>query len=229
MIANEVGNALKSLHEQNIVHRDVAPDNIYICSGKDIKIKLMDLGAAKLADSTDEVIDIILKPGYSPTEQYDNSKNIGPLTDIYALGATLYVMLTGVKPDESTNRKINDEVVYPHVINPDISENLSNAIMKAMAIEKHMRFKTVQDFLSAINGERKIIPLAKEKKRKHLKRFFGITAACLALVVGSIFVYNTYQNKQKEQFLDPADIVVWYSLAEGSSEKDAMQAIKSDF
>ena len=229
MIANEVGNALKSLHAQNIVHRDVAPDNIYICSGKDIKIKLMDLGAAKLADSTDEVIDIILKPGYSPTEQYDNSKNIGPWTDIYALGATLYVMLTGVKPDESTNRKINDEVVYPHVINPDISENLSNAIMKAMAIEKHMRFKTVQDFLSAINGERKIIPLAKEKKRKHLKRFFGITAACLALVVGSIFVYNTYQNKQKEQFLDPADIVVWYSFAEGSSEKDAMQAIKADF
>lgn len=65
----------------------------------------MDLGAAKLADSTDDVIDIILKPGYSPPEQYDNTKNIGPWTDIYALGATLYMMLTGVKPDESTNRK----------------------------------------------------------------------------------------------------------------------------
>lgn len=229
MIANEVGNALKSLHEQNIIHRDVAPDNIYICSGKEIKIKLMDLGAAKLADSTDEVIDIILKPGYSPAEQYDNSKSIGPWTDIYALGATLYVMLTGVKPDESTNRKINDEVIPPHLLNPEVSENLSNAIMKAMAVEKHMRFKTVQEFLSAINGERKIVPLAKEKKRRYFKRFIGIVVACFALIVGSFFVYNTYLDKQGEQLLDPADIVVWFSVSDGSTEEDAFKAIKADF
>lgn len=229
MIANEVGNALKSLHEQNIVHRDVAPDNIFLCSGKEIKVKLMDLGAAKLADSTDEVIDIILKPGYSPAEQYDNSKNIGPWTDIYALGATLYVMLTGVKPDESTNRKIKDEVAPPHLINPLISENLSNAIMKAMAVERHMRFKTVNEFLSAINGERKVIPLAKEKKRRNLKRFLGIAVACVVLLVGSGLVYNTFLQKQEEQFLDPADIVVWFAVADGSSEEDAMQAIKEDF
>lgn len=229
MIANEVGNALKSLHAQNIVHRDVAPDNIYICAGKEIKVKLMDLGAAKLADSTDDVIDIILKPGYSPTEQYDNSKNIGPWTDTYALGATLYVMLTGVKPDESTNRKIADEVVPPHLLNPLISENLSNAIMKAIAVEKHMRFKTVQEFLSAINGERKIVPLEREKKRKYFKRAIGIAAACVTLVAGSFFVYNAYVDKQEAQHLDPADIVVWFSVSEGSSEEDAMRAIKADF
>lgn len=229
MITNEVGEALKSLHEQNIIHRDVAPDNIYICSGKEIRIKLMDLGAAKLADSTDEVIDIILKPGYSPTEQYDNSKNIGPWTDVYALGATLYMMLTGIKPDESTNRKIKDEVVPPHEINPLVSENLSNAVMKAMAIEKHMRFKTVQEFLSAINGERKIVTLAKEKVRRRLKRVVGIVAACLVLMGGSAFVYNTFLDKQKEQNLDPADIVVWYSVKDGSSEEEAMQAVKADF
>ena len=229
MIANEVGNALKSLHEKGIIHRDVAPDNIYICAGKEIKIKLMDLGAAKLADSTDDVIDIILKPGYSPTEQYDNSRNIGPWTDVYALAATLYVMITGVKPDESTNRKIHDEVVPPRALNPQISENLSNAIMKAMAIEKHMRFKTVQEFLSAINGERKIIPLAKEKKRKHMRRFTGIAAACAALIVGSLFVYDTYRSKQNENQLAPATVEVWYSVAEGSTEGDAMKAIREDF
>lgn len=229
MIATEVGNALNSLHDQNIIHRDVAPDNIYICSGKEIKIKLMDLGAAKLADSTDEVIDIILKPGYSPTEQYDNSKNIGPWTDIYALGATLYVMLTGVKPDESTNRKINDEVVPPDRLNPAVSENLSNAVMKAMAVEKHLRFKNVSEFLSAIKGERKITTLAKEKKRRSLKRMIGIAVACIAAIVGSAFVYNTYLKKQDEELLDPADIVVWYSVSEGSTEEEAMLSIKEDF
>lgn len=229
MIANEVGNALKSLHEKNIIHRDVAPDNIYICSGKEIKIKLMDLGAAKLADSTDDVIDIILKPGYSPIEQYDNSKNIGSWTDIYALGATLYVMLTGIKPEEATDRKIKDEVVPPHLINPLVSENLSNAIMKAMALEKHMRFKSVREFLNAINGEKKVVSLAKEKKRRSMKRFTGILVACVSLILGALLVYTVFLGKQMEGRLEPAKIEVWYSVAEGSTEKDALQAIEKDF
>lgn len=229
MIANEVGNALKSLHEKNIIHRDVAPDNIYICTGKEIKIKLMDLGAAKLADSTDDVIDIILKPGYSPSEQYDNTPNIGPWTDVYALGATLYVMLTGIRPDESTNRKIKDEVVSPQELNPDISENLSNSVMKAMAVEKHMRFKTVQDFLEAINGERTIIPLHKEKNRRKVKRLIGIACAAVVLIAASLTVYNSYRAKKKAQSLEPANIVMWFSVSEGSTEEEAIKAIKADF
>ena len=229
MVANEVGTALKSLHEQNIIHRDVAPDNIFICSGKEIKVKLMDLGAAKLADSTDDVVDIILKPGYSPTEQYDNSNNIGPWTDIYALGATLYVMLTGIKPDESTNRKINAEVVPPNEINPSISVNLSNAVMKAMALEQHMRFRNVNEFLDAINGGRKVISLAAERKRRNLKRIFGIAASCLVLCVGIIFGFQIFSNKQSEQYLKPADISLWFSVEEGSTEEAAMQSIKADF
>ncbi len=229
MIANEIGNALKSLHKEKIIHRDVAPDNIYICTGKDIRIKLMDLGAAKLADSTDDVIDIILKPGYSPTEQYDNSKNIGVWTDIYALGATLYYMLTGVKPDESTNRKIKDEVVPPQELNPSISENLGNAIMKAMAVEHHMRFKSVDEFLDAINGERKVIPLAKEKRNRSIKRAMGVLASCLILIVGGMFGFNMYYQKKEAEDLNPAEITIWFSVADDSDEETAMNSIKEDF
>ena len=229
LITNEVGNALKSLHEKNVIHQDVAPDNIYICSDKEIKVKLMDLGAAKLVDKTDKIVDIILKPGYTPPEQYDSCGNIGPWTDVYALGATLYMMLTGRKPDESTNRIIKDEVKPPHLINPFVSEELSNAIMKAMAIERHMRFRTVSDFLKAVNGERKVVPIAKEKKRRHFKRVSGISVACFLLIVCSIVVYSLFINKQKEQFLEPAEIEVWYSVAENSTEDKAMSAIKTDF
>lgn len=229
MIVNEVGNGLKSLHESGIIHRDVAPDNIYICSDKDIRIKLLDLGAAKLADTTDDVIDIILKPGYSPTEQYDNGKNIGPWTDIYALGATLYVMLTGVKPDESTNRKIADEVKPPHELNPQISENLSNAIMKAMAVEKHMRFKSVAEFLSAVNGQRKVVTLAKEHKRRKFRRLGGVFAACLVVLVAAVAVWSVYSAKRAEQYLKPASISIWYSVADGSTEEKAMNDVIADF
>ena len=229
MITNEVANALKSLHDQKIIHRDVAPDNIFICSGKEVRIKLMDLGAAKLADSTDDVIDIILKPGYSPAEQYDKTKNIGPWTDIYALGATLYVMLTGVKPDESTNRKINDLVIPPDQLNPAIPENLSNTIMKAMAVEKHMRFKNTTEFLAALNGEKQIMTLAKEKRRRRVRRFSGILVACIVLAITSVVVYQTFYTKKAEEDLELATITVWFSVPEGSSEEEAMKEVFDDF
>lgn len=229
LISNEVCNALQSMHEKNIIHRDVAPDNIFICTGKEIRIKLTDFGAAKLADSTDEVIDIILKPGYSPVEQYDKSKNIGPWTDIYALGATLYMMLTGVKPDESTNRKIQDNVVAPNQLNPAISENLNNTIMKAMAVEKHLRFKNIPDLLSALNGERKVITLKKEKRNRKVRRLVGILVACAVVTAAAFAVRKTFDTKKAEEDLKAANISVWFSVKEGSSEEDAMKEVFSDF
>lgn len=228
-ITNEVGNALKSLHNAGIVHRDVAPDNIYICSGVDIKIKLLDLGAAKLADSTDNAIDIILKPGYSPTEQYDNSKNIGSWTDIYALGATLYMMLTGVKPAESTNRKIEDEVVPPGELNPKISENLNNAIMKAMAIDIHMRFKNVSEFLKAVNGNRKVLSLEKEKKKRNRRRFSSILTSLAAVGILILFTMGILEQKRAEEELAPANINIWYAVKEGSKEQEAMEYMVQEF
>lgn len=230
MVTNEIGHALKSLHESGIIHRDVAPDNIFICSGKDLTIKLMDLGAAKLEDSTDEAIDIILKPGYSPTEQYDSDKsNVGPWMDIYALGATLYVMLTGVKPDESTNRKISDEVVPPAQLNPMVSENLSNTVMKAMALEKHMRFKNVTEFLSALNGEKKVLSLEKERKRRSMKRLLSAGAAVAIVAAVFSMVAHIFVSKQEAELLAPANISVWYSVADNSNERDAMEAVAEDF
>ena len=229
MVATEVGNALKSLHKESIIHRDVAPDNIFICTNNEIRIKLMDLGAAKLADSTDDVIDIILKPGYAPPEQYENSKNIGPTMDIYALGATLYVMLTGQKPDESTNRKQEDNVIPPAQINSLVSENLSNTVMKAMALEPHMRFANIDEFLKALNGEKKVLPVEKEKKRRRFRRFSQIISACLVVSIIASVVFFSYGSKKAMQNLDDADISIWFSVADGSTEAAAMQDVVDDF
>lgn len=230
-VANEVGNALRSLHGEKIIHRDVAPDNIFICTGKNVKIKLMDLGAAKLQDSTDDVIDIVLKPGFSPPEQYDNTKNIGPWSDIYALGATMYTMLTGVKPDESTNRKIADDLPNVNELNPAVSENLNNTIMKAMAIDKHMRFKSIDEFLLALNGEKKIVPLATERKKRKLKRFSGIVAACVILAIISTVVFKSYSNSKAREYLDEAVVTIWVmdkGENDSSGQKSALKMLCED-
>lgn len=229
VIANEVGKALISLHEEHVYHCDVAPDNIFICEGDKNKIKLMDLGAAKLGEASTDVVDIILKPGYSPIEQYDNNNNIGPWTDVYALGATLYVMLTGVKPDESTNRAIQDTLVPPKVLNPEISENLNNAILKAMAVNIHMRFQKVSEFLEAVNGERQVISLEEEKKKRSRKRVIRVAIACAVVVIALIAGLFVFNNKRAEGKLDPAVISVWYRLENGTDEENAMASIKQQF
>lgn len=227
MIAEEVGNALISMHQEKIIHRDVAPDNIYICSGKEIKIKLLDLGAAKLSDETDEFIDIILKPGYSPVEQYDNTKNVGPWSDIYALGATLYSMVTGVKPDESTNRKQEDTVVPPNELNANVSQELSNAIMRAMALERHLRFKSVEEFIKAIHGEIKVRTVEEEKKKRKNLRLSSIVAAAVVVAIFAGIFGGIWGDKTEK--LSKAEITVWFDVREGSTEEEAMKAVIDDF
>lgn len=229
MVANEVGNALNSLHKEGIIHCDVAPDNIFLCNGKEIKVKLMDLGAAKLREGATDVIDITLKPGYSPAEQYDNSKNIGPWTDVYSLGATFYMMVTGIKPDESTNRKIEDMVIPPAQLDYSIDENLSNAIMKAMAIDIHMRFKKVDEFLAAVNGQKKVVTLSRERKLRKAKRLVSIALALTVLISSIVIVARKFEKQSKEGYLKSATISVWYSVKEDSSEHEAMQFIADGF
>ena len=226
-IAGQICSALEELHNENIIHCDVAPDNIFVLEGHEVK--LFDFGAAKLADSADAAIDICLKPGYSPPEQYDRTNNLGPWTDIYALGATLYIMLTGIKPDESTNRKLNDTVVPPHVIDPSIPDNLSNTVMKAMAVEKHLRFKNIDALRKSLIGDVKVRTLAQEKRIKNLKRVAGIATALVILASVTGAVANMYSDKKEENGLRPATVSVWYSVADGSSEQAAMESIKEDF
>lgn len=229
MITNEVGNALSALHAKGIIHRDVAPDNIYINSDADLSIKLLDLGAAKLTDADDDVIDIILKPGYSPVEQYDSTGSVGPWTDVYALGASLYVMLTGIKPPESTNRKIEDTLIPPHELDPSIPEHLSLTAMKAMALDRHMRFKSVNDFLRALNGQKKVLTLEKEKRRRRTGRFAGVLCAILAVALVATSAFSIYRSKQTAEILNPADISIWFCQEEGSTEQTALEAMIADF
>ena len=228
-IAKEIGKALETLHESGIIHRDVAPDNIFICNDKDLKIKLLDLGAAKLADNTDQKVDIICKPGFTPVEQYENFDDVGPWSDIYAFGASLYLALSGVKPTESTNRKTVDDLMELKELCPDIPDNLNNTIMKAMAIEKHMRFKDIPEFMNALEGNKKVVSLKKEHKKKVFKRAIGVIASLIIVAVIGLVVYNIYGDKKSVSELSDASIEIWYSVNDNSEENDAMNVIRSDF
>lgn len=99
---------MKVVHKTGILHRDINPSNIFIC--RTGEVKLIDFGASRI-ENTD--MTRILTPHYAPPEQYTTKGKEGAYTDLYALGATLYTALTGVKPEESTDRQTEDHLKAP--------------------------------------------------------------------------------------------------------------------
>ena len=230
-VTHKICFALKSIHKSGIIHRDISPDNIFLCTNG--AIKLIDFGAARFSRDEDRMMTIILKPGFAPPEQYEKINEQGPWTDIYALGATLYLMVTGIKPEESTNRKISDLLQPPHVVCPEIPEYISNTIMKAMAVDKHLRFTSVDDFEKAIDQKKKVIPLKKEKRRRKIRRFTTVFAS-LVLVLSAVSVFLFQWNQQKEEeTLPDSSLEIWYIKSSDENQEDvkgkAFQEIIQEF
>lgn len=174
--------ALENMHQHQIIHRDVSPDNIFLCTGQ--RIKLIDFGAARFADSRkEETRSIVLKPGYAPPEQYRGKSRQGSFTDVYAVGACMYRAVTGVMPEESLSRMMEDNMQEPREREPEIPERLNAIIMKAMALSPEDRFQTMREMMEAIEGKRSVVPPEEEiKRRKHRRRL--LFAAGLVLVLG---------------------------------------------
>lgn len=98
--------ALEYLHQQNIYHRDISPENIFLL--KNDNPLLLDFGAARQIVEEGMNVTAMLKPSYAPIEQYDKNAKQGAYTDIYALCATLYHLITKKQPQASVTRNLNN-------------------------------------------------------------------------------------------------------------------------
>lgn len=143
---------LEKVHQEGIIHRDIAPDNIFITVNDEIR--LLDFGAARYAVTKhSRSLSVILKPGYAPEEQYRSKGEQGPWTDVYGAGATLYRMITGIRPQESIERLMDDKVKTPAELGIEIPESIENALMNAMNVRKQDRFATAKEFLDALESD----------------------------------------------------------------------------
>ena len=141
--------ALTAMHEKGIIHRDVTPDNIYITN--DGRVKLLDFGAARHSlGNVSRSLDVILKHGFAPMEQYSRRGRQGPYTDIYSLGATLYYAITGAKPDDAIERTYEDNLPLPTNLGARISIAQEDALLKALAVRPEGRYATVEAFRKAL-------------------------------------------------------------------------------
>lgn len=149
----QVAEALRYVHSNNRMHLDVKPANIMV-DGKGNAV-LIDFGASKQYDdeSGENKSTLLGKtPGYAPPEQQDNDVvRFMPATDIYALGATLYKLLTGITPPSSSKLASGDEEL--EMLPVRVSENTRNAVAAAMRLRKTDRPQSIGEFLSILDGE----------------------------------------------------------------------------
>ena len=163
----QVAEALKYVHGLNRLHLDVKPGNIMIDENN--QAILIDFGASKQYDEVEgENTSTLLgkTPGYAPLEQIGNEvAKFLPATDIYALGATLYKLVTGVTPVSAT-QLASGETLEP--VPTTVSASTRNTISAAMEINKNRRPQNIDVFISLLDAGKveEIVPEVKKEKEK---------------------------------------------------------------
>ncbi|HAG85687.1 MAG TPA: serine/threonine protein kinase [Cyanobacteria bacterium UBA12227] len=149
----QIGDALTVTHEKGLLHRDVKPQNILVRQGCQEAV-LIDFGMAR-----EFIPDVELKHTqqvthcFAPIEQYAKEAIRGEYTDIYALAATLYYLLTKQVPPPSPARAAGVMLKPPQQFNPDISDTVNQAILTGMAFSSDDRPESVPEWLAMLTPE----------------------------------------------------------------------------
>ena len=143
---------IQRMHEAGVIHRDIAPDNLFVMP--DGSMKLIDFGCARAMEDGKSAT-VLLKPGFAPIEQYQTLGQ-GPFTDVYAMAASLYYCLTGVVPSPSPDRLsavLNgspDPLVPPSMRGVAMKPELESILMKCLGIQPQTRIQTMREVADAV-------------------------------------------------------------------------------
>lgn len=151
---------LQEAHNQGLIHRDVKPDNIMVT--RTGEVKLADLGLVKETEADMNLTRTgrgLGTPHFMSPEQFRNAKNADVRCDIYSLGATMYMMVTGKLPFEGCGpldawmKKVHNDIAPPRKLVPKLSERLDAAIQRSMSPDAKMRQGTCEEFVADLMGE----------------------------------------------------------------------------
>ena len=166
-IARQIGSALDAAHRMEVVHRDLKPDNVFLCP-RDVDgelrdhVKVLDFGISKIRNSATVLTQdaaILGTPFYmSPEQASGKNQEIDGRTDIFALGAIVFEMLTGVTafPGDSIPAVIFQVVFQPHPsilsLAPTVNPRVVAAVDRALAKNPAERFATMAELVEALTG-----------------------------------------------------------------------------
>ena len=161
--------ALKMIHDRGYLHLDIKPGNIQIRQGG-IPL-LLDFGAIHQRQlSRHDQVGHVTSNGYSPIEQYNRNGYMGPWTDIYALGATLYTCISG-KPPPPANRRHEHDTMRPasKMFKKHYSKNLLQAVDWALEVNPELRPQSLDELSQLMQSELEDDPSFTEKLWKRIK------------------------------------------------------------
>ncbi len=154
-----VGDALDRMHEAGVIHRDLKPANLFLC--EDGTLKILDFGISRLMHQTDGLTRTGHAPGtpaYMAPEQFDNAE-LSARTDVYALGAVLFLCLTGEQPiSGSTHAELVASAMFrppqrADEVNPDLPARVADVLALSLAKRPEERFPSASALLQALAGE----------------------------------------------------------------------------
>lgn len=211
----QIAEAVGYIHQRKMNHLDIKPDNIMLSS--DDNVVLIDFGLAKQYDATTgsqtSSTPVGISEGYAPIEQYQlgGVVNFTPETDIYALGATYFKMLTGITPPNAPSL-LEDGISTKPLKAKRVSKNVVDTILHSMSPRKKDRSHSVEDFLQELklNGnsnKEELMTLDKEKtlmlKEKVLTfNVNGVSFDMVRIDSGSFVMGTTNEMEETEEELE---------------------------
>jgi serine/threonine protein kinase len=179
----QVAHGLRHAHQHGLIHRDVKPDNILLAPGG--VAKLTDLGLVKVLDEDTDLTRTnsgLGTPNFMAPEQFCNAKHADPRCDVYSLGATLYMTVTGEIPFKAStplnvlNKKMRGELPPAGALVPGLSDRVERTIHRALSNDPNERQANCVEFIADLTGksEHRTVRIRRlEVPAEHLKRYAG--------------------------------------------------------
>jgi eukaryotic-like serine/threonine-protein kinase len=156
-LTRQVAEAMHYAHDKGVIHRDLKPGNVLLDSQG--RPKVTDFGLAKKLQSDSGLTQtgqVMGTPSYMPPEQAEG-KEVGPLADVYALGAVLYCLLTGRPPFQSASpmdtlmQVVGQEPVPPRQLNPSVPRDLETICLKCLQKDPHRRYGSARELADELD------------------------------------------------------------------------------
>ena len=140
---------LTLVHNACVIHRDIGSDNIVITK---TGAKLIHFGASRMYMCEYAAVNVLLKTGYAPLEQYQNHGELGPWTDVYALCATIYRCVTGETPPGSVERLLDDTLTTPLALGAALAPFQQDALLKGLSVKARDRYQDIPQLVWALQN-----------------------------------------------------------------------------
>lgn len=183
----QIGEALKVVHKNKLVHRDIKPANIVVRDSNQEAV-LIDFGLALGFDHLLTSVNPTTADGFAALELYHIDAERGSYTDVYSLAATLYFLLTKQIPPSAMERSLaKAKLLPPKEINPQISDKISQAICKGMALAPEERPQSMQEWLDLLG-----LKSAKIRLPNWKAEVWWAAIGAIAAVIGTWITWITF-------------------------------------